>query len=180
MVIKNVLIKNLFVVITILALAACATQVAQTPATTAVPITGSTQAPAAAAATLPSTAAQSPTFEGLSTGLDNTKLARIRTISEVMGATNTDVYVNGMPAFNGGIAQQDIGAGQFSGWLYVTPGTYTIALVPHGGAMDQALIAAADVKVEAGHRYTVAAMGQLADKDIHPLIVDETQLEGRH
>ena len=43
--------------------------------------------------------------------------------------------------------------------------------------MDQALFPAADVKVEAGHRYTVAAMGQLADKDIHPLIVDETQLE---
>jgi len=32
--------------------------------------------------------------------------------------------------------------------------------------------------VEAGHRYTVAAMGQLADQDIHPLVVDETALVG--
>ena len=118
---KNALIKTLFVVISILSLAACASQAVQTPAATAVPVSGATQAPAAAAATLPSTAAQGSSFEGLSTGLDNTKLARIRTISEVMGAANTDVYVNGMLAFNGGIAQQDIGAGQFSGWLYVTP-----------------------------------------------------------
>jgi hypothetical protein len=109
--------------------------------------------------------------------LDNTAQGRIRTINLVMGAPNVDVYVNGMPTFNGGVAQQNIGAGRFSGWLYVTPGTYTIALVLHGGAMDQALFAPADVKVEAGHRYTVAAMGQLVDKDIHPLIVDETTLE---
>jgi hypothetical protein len=116
-------------------------------------------------------------FEGLSSGLDNAKQARLRTVSEVMGAPKTDVYINGLPAFNGGFAQQNIGDGQFSGWLYVTPGTYSVALVPHGGKLDQALFPPSDVKVEAGHRYTVAAMGQLADKDVHPLVVDETALE---
>jgi hypothetical protein len=116
-------------------------------------------------------------FEGLSSGLDNATQARIRTVNMVMGAPNTDVYVNGMPAFNGGVAQANIAAGQFSGFLYVAPGTYTIALVPHGGTLDQALFPPEDVKVEAGHRYTVAAMGQLADKDIHPMTVDETALE---
>jgi hypothetical protein len=95
----------------------------------------------------------------------------------VMGAPKTDVYVNGMPALNGGMAQGSISPGQFSGWLYVAPGTYSIALVPHGGTIDKALFPPEDVKVEAGHRYTVAAMGQQADKDVHPMVVDETTLE---
>jgi hypothetical protein len=118
-----------------------------------------------------------PCFEGLSSGLDNVTQARIRAVSMVMGAPKTDVYVNGMPAHNGGVAQGNIGAGQFSGWLYVPPGAYSIALVPHGGTMEQALFPPEDVKVAAGHRYTVAAIGQLADKDVHPLVVDETTLE---
>ena len=152
------------------------------------------QSPSAPAATQLPTATQSPTatqppaatftsqapsgnFEGLSSGLDNATQARIRTVSEVMGAPDTTVYVNGLPAMNGDRVQQNIAAGLFSGFLYVKPGTYSIALVPDGGTLDQALFKPVDVKAEAGHRYTVAAMGQLADKDIHPLVVDETSLE---
>jgi hypothetical protein len=109
--------------------------------------------------------------------LANVSQARIRTINMVMGAPNTTVYVNGLPALNGDREQKDIPVGLFSGFLYVKPGTYTIALVPDGTALDQALFKPVDVKAEAGHRYTVAAIGQLADKDIHPLVVDETSLE---
>jgi len=79
-----------------------------------------------------------PCFEGLSSGLDNATQARIRTVSMVMGAPTTDAYVNGMPAMNGGIAKAKIGAGQFSGWLYVAPGTYSIAFVPHEGTLWRA------------------------------------------
>jgi len=141
-----------------------------------------TQPPSAPVATqLPaaSVASQDPSgkFEGLSSGLDNATQARIRAVNLVMGAPNVDMYVNGMPAFNGGIAQQNIGAGLFSGFLYVKPGTYSIALVPEGGKLDQTLFKPVDVKAEAGHRYTVAAIGQLADKDVHPLVVDETAIE---
>jgi hypothetical protein len=118
-----------------------------------------------------------PCFEGLSSGLDNATQARIRTINMLMGAPRTDVYVNGLPASNGGVMQQGIGVGQFSSFLYVKPGTYTIALVPNGGTLDQALFPPAEVKVEAGRRYTVAAVGQLADKDAHPLVVDEMAVE---
>jgi hypothetical protein len=51
--------------------------------------------------------------------------------------------------------------------------------VPYGGTIDQAWFPRVDVKVEVGHRYTVAAMGQLADKDIHPrLIFVEDSLNG--
>lgn len=134
-----------------------------------IPITGHPQAG--------STPGFCPCFEGLSSGLDNATQARIRTVSMVMGAPVTTVYVNGMPTLNGGVAQRNIAAGQFSGWLYVTPGTYTIALVTPGGTPEQALFPPTEIRVEAGHRYTVAAMGQLADLDVHPLIVDETTLE---
>jgi uncharacterized surface protein with fasciclin (FAS1) repeats len=116
-------------------------------------------------------------FEGLSSGLDNATQARIRAVNTVMGADYTDIYVNGLPAYDVGLAQENIPTGVFSGWLYVTPGTYTIALVPSGETLDQALVPPTEVMVEAGHRYTVAAIGQLADKDVHPLVVDETALE---
>lgn len=164
-------------VVLILLLTGCAG--AQVPAaaqpTNVAPPLPPTQVPAAA---LPPTAAPSPsTFEGLSTGLDNTTQARIRATSAVAGTPNADVYINGLPAVNGGKPQQNIGVSEFSGWLYVTPGTYTVALVPHGGALAQALFAPIAVNAVAGHRYTIAAMGQLKDKDVKSLVIDETALE---
>jgi hypothetical protein len=173
---KKDLLKTIGVVITIILLTACAPQAVQTPATTAIPITGSTQAPATAAATLPSTAAQGSSFEGLSTGLDNTKLARIRTVSGVIGM-NLDVFINGLPVVNGGKKLQNIDVGSFSGWIYVTPGTYQVALVPNGETVDKAIFNPVAVDAAAGHRYTVAAMGQQADKNVKPLVIDETALE---
>ena len=53
------------------------------------------------APTKPATA-ETPSFEGLSSGLDNAKQARIRAVSAVMGAPGVDVYVNGLPVVNGG------------------------------------------------------------------------------
>jgi Fasciclin domain/Domain of unknown function (DUF4397) len=94
----------------------------------------------------------------------------------VLGASNIDVYINGLPAFNGGKPQQNIGVSAFSGWLYVTPGTYTVALVPHGGNLAQALFPQVTVSAAAGHRYTVAAIGQVKDHTVKSLVVDETAL----
>jgi hypothetical protein len=170
-------IRIVVVLFAIVTLNACAPANAVPVATTPPP--QPTQASATSTPQPQPTAAKSvcPCFEGLSSGLDNATQARIRTVNLVMGSPRTDVYVNGLPASNGGVAQQNIGAGQFSGFLYVTPGTYKIALVPHGEALDQALFPPTDVKVEAGRRYTVAAMGQQADKDIHPLVVDEMAVE---
>ena len=164
----------LILMIACVLLSACASKANPPSAATSTPM-GDKNTPITAPTIEPTTATVTP-FEGLSSGLDNSTQARIRTVSEVMGAPKTDVYVNGLPAFNGGFAQQNIDAGQFSGWLYITPGTYTVALVPHGETLDQALFSPANVKVEAGHRYTIAAIGQLADKDIHALDVDETAL----
>jgi len=142
------------------------------------------QAPAAAQPTsvlatnqLPTAAPSLSPFVGLSEGLDNATQARLRTTNSVVGAPNVEVYVNGLPAFSGGKQQQNMGVGQFSGWLYIAPGTYTVALVPHGKSVAQAMFVPVMVTAVAGHRYTVAAIGQLKATDIKSLVVDETALE---
>ena len=158
-------------------LASCAPAATQPPS-----VSTATQPPAAVAATQPpaaTVASQDPSsnFEGLSSGLDNATQARIRAVLSIIGEPNVDVYVNGLPAMNGGKPQQDIGVNQFSGWLYVAPGTYTVALVPHGETLADALFSPVAVNAVAGHRYTVAVMGQVKDNDVHLLVVDETAME---
>ena len=153
---------------------------ANTPAPTALPPTviPATIMPTTAPTEVPKVAAQqSASFEGLSSGLDDAKQARIRAANAVMGTPNVDVYINGFPVVNGGKTRQNMAEGQFSGWVYVTPGTYTVTLVPHGGTLNQAMFAPVAVNVEAGHRYTVASIGQLKEKTIKSVVFDETALE---
>ncbi len=116
------------------------------------------------------------TFEGLSTGLDNAKQARIRVATMIMGGPNVDVFINGLPVVNGGKTRQNMKTGKFSGWIYVTPGTYLVTLVPHDGTLAQALFAPVAVNAEAGHHYTVGQTGQLKEKNVKPIVVDETAL----
>ncbi len=49
-----------------------------------------------------------------------------------------------------------------------------MALVPTGKGLDQALLGPLDVPVAAGHRYTVAMLGQVGDAHHTPLVIDET------
>jgi uncharacterized surface protein with fasciclin (FAS1) repeats len=163
-------------------LSACAAAATAVPAPTQAP----TQLPtlmATIAAPNPTTSLSTPSsatgssFEGLSSGLDNSKQARIRVAVSVNDAPVMDVYINGVPATNGGVLQQNLNPGDVSGFLYVAPGTYTVALVPHGGALAQALFEPVTVKAEAGHRYTVAQTGEQATKDVKPLVIDETTSE---
>jgi hypothetical protein len=169
--------RSLLLVVAI-ALAACGgAPVSLGSSTPAAPV-ASTAAPAVAAApTVASTptAAPSSMFVGLSSGLDNAKQARIRIANGVTSAAQVDVFINGLPAFNAGKPQQNIAVGAFSGWLYVAPGTYDVALVPHGGTPSQAVFAPVALNAAAGHRYTVAAVGE--EKHITSLVIDETMLE---
>lgn len=171
---KNTLNKCIFLFLTIILLTACMPQAAQTPVTTSKPVPNAAQPPIS----VPSTSVnnQVATFEGLSTALDNNKLARIRTVSGLTD-TSVDVYINGLPVDNGGKRLQNIGVGSFSGWIYVTPGTYQVALVPSGESIGQAIFTPVAVNAAAGHRYTVVAMGQPADKNVKSLVIDETALE---
>ena len=153
-------------------LAACGSAAAQAPAA-AQPTAALPSSSAPTAGTIPTAAPAATTFAGLASGLDNATQARIRIANGVMNAPQVDVYINGLPAFNAGKPQQNIDVGKFSGWLYVTPGTYMVALVPHGGAVKQALFAPIAVNAAAGHRYTIAAVGA---KNITSLVLDETAL----
>jgi fasciclin domain-containing protein/uncharacterized protein DUF4397 len=84
------------------------------------------------------------------------------------------VVVNGAVAVNGGRPQANLRALFSSGYVYLTPGTYSVALVPTGKGLDQALLGPLDVPLAAGHRYTVAMLGQVGDTHHTPLVIDET------
>lgn len=68
-------------------------------------------------------------------------------------------------------------AGYVNGYLYLEPGTYSVAVAPTGEGFDRALIGPLDVPLVAGHRYTLALMGQLQDQSVTPLLIDETAAE---
>lgn len=72
---------------------------------------------------------------------------------------------------------EELEPGMFSGFIEVGPGNHSVAMAAHGG--EDAVIDPVDMELEAGHRYTVALMGQAADDDLSALVIDETaEMEG--
>jgi uncharacterized surface protein with fasciclin (FAS1) repeats len=98
---------------------------------------------------------------------------RLRINQCVAGAPQLDAYVNGQQAVNGGVPQT-LRATETSGYLYLPPGTYSVALVPAGQGLDHPFLGPLDVQVAAGHRYTVVTLGQQADATHKALVIDET------
>src|SRR5438046_1652042 len=128
----------LLIVVAATALAACAGAPAQPSAN------GVTAAPAATAiapttSTVP-TAAAAPTTGIVATAPNDATQARLRVSQCVFAGPNVDVFVNGTVAVNGGRAQANMGALDVSGYLYLTPGTYSVAVVPTGKSLAQALL----------------------------------------
>jgi hypothetical protein len=103
--------------------------------------------------------------------------ARLRVALLDFNGPQVDLFVNGTLATNGGVAQAKLGAGAFSGYLFLLPGIYRVALVPTGKGIAEAILGPTDVPVVAGHRYTLAMIGQIADKSVKPLVIDETAAE---
>ncbi len=172
---KNALIKTILMVITILSLAACATQVAQTPATNPLPVSGPTQAPAAAAAPTATTAstpaASNPTY---TVAPDDQAQARLRIGNCIFRGPDVDIYINGQKVDNGGVPFQ-LNGSDFSGYLYLPPGTVKVTVTPYGAGLDKALFPELDVTLAAGHRYTVVILGQTGDSQHNTLLIDETK-----
>ncbi|MDQ3399300.1 MAG: fasciclin domain-containing protein, partial [Deinococcota bacterium] len=102
--------------------------------------------------------------------------ARLRVGHLVFGSPNIDLLVNGEIPVNGSVPQADLFAGYIGGYLYLEPGTYSVAVVPTGKGVDEALIGPLDMSLEAGHRYTLAMMGQPEDESLTPLVLDETAI----
>ena len=101
--------------------------------------------------------------------------ARLRLANWVYGSTATDMYVDGQIVLLGSNQHPltHIKVGFMTGFLYLEPGKHSVAVVPAGKGLDEAMIAL-DVDLEAGHRYTVGVMGQKEDDHFSPLVIDET------
>jgi TRAP-type transport system periplasmic protein len=101
-------------------------------------------------------------------------MARLRLAHFVHGGPNVDWFVNGEIAVNGGQEQVNIPVGYINGYLYLEPRTYSFTVTPTGKGVDEALLGPVDVDVVAGHRYTLAVMGQVEDEKLSSLVIDET------
>ncbi len=77
-----------------------------------------------------------------------------------------DVYLNGKVPVTAGMPIS-LGAGDLSRYEYLPPGTVSVAVVPSGMGIDQALLAPQDLSLEADHRYTLVVLGQPEDKRTH-------------
>jgi len=161
----------LLIIVAAAVLAACGGAPAQPSAN------GVTAAPAATAVAPLSaapTAASVPATGIVSTTPNDATQARLRVSNCVFNGPTVDVFVNGAVAVNGGMPQANMIALNISGYIYLVPGTYSVAVVPTGKGLDQALLGPLDVSVVAGHRYTVVMLGQANEPRHTPLVIDET------
>jgi Fasciclin domain/Domain of unknown function (DUF4397) len=154
-------------------LAACGAPAAGTAPITPTVGAAPTAVIAQTAMTVP-TAVSAPATGIVSAAPNDATQARLRVSNCIFNGPTVDVVVNGAVAVNGGRAQAHLRALFPSGYLYLTPGTYSVALVPTGKGLAQALLGPLDVPVVAGHRYTVAMLGQVGDAHYTPLVIDET------
>ena len=106
---------------------------------------------------------------------NDTTQARLRINQCVSDAPPVDVLVNGKVVVSGGMPFTNIAPFSTTGYMYLQPGTFSVAVVPTGGEIAQALLDPVDVPVVAGHRYTLAVMGQPEDADHTSLLIDETE-----
>lgn len=152
-------------VLTALALSACATP-------TAVP----TVAPATAAASpTPVVVFTDAVGNAISPAdVNDATHARLRVAVFDQDGPAIDFLIDGAVAVNGGRRQENIPAGYFTGYLYLAPGTYRVALALTGQGEAQALVPPQSLLAVAGHRYTLVLMGQVADHSLQPLLIDET------
>lgn len=114
------------------------------------------------------------TDEATTTVINDETQGRLRVNYCVFNGPDVDIFVNGEVAVNGGLPQTNVPALRTWGYLYLAPNTYSLAVVPAGEELSQALMGPVGVTVEAGHRYTVVVMGQADEATHQPLVIDET------
>jgi uncharacterized surface protein with fasciclin (FAS1) repeats len=98
--------------------------------------------------------------------------ANVRVAHFAVDAPAVDVFVNGAAALEG------VAYPAMSAYMSVPAGTYSIAVAPAGAGISAAVIGPVDLTFEAGHSYTIAAIGQLADSSFGPAVIDETAAFG--
>jgi hypothetical protein len=163
------------IVVTATVLAACGGAPAVGPAPNA-PTAGTAPTAIAPSARTAPTAAIAPTAlaSAVTNHPNDATQARLRLALFVFGGPKVDLFINGQVAMNGGMAQANMSAGYVNGYVFLSPGTYSVAVVPTGKSLGQAILGPLDVPLVAGHRYTLAMIGQLTDPHFTPLVIDET------
>src|SRR5258706_5962083 len=101
--------------------------------------------------------------------------ARLRLAPLVLGGPHMDLFVNGAVAVNGGQEQVNIPDTYITAYLFLAPGTYSVAVAPTGKGLANAILGPVDVTLIAGHRYTLAMLGKPDDKKFTSLVIDETE-----
>jgi hypothetical protein len=115
-------------------------------------------------------------------------IARVRIGYFAFDPYEIDTLVDGEPVPGGGWKE--------GAWLFLYPeqdlpyvifccsstpflnfpsGVHDFAFVPKGAGLDAAIVSPQKVALEAGHRYSLAVTGQIEDKSLNLLVIDETQ-----
>lgn len=91
--------------------------------------------------------------------------AHVRIAHFAADAPNVDVWVDGE------IVLEDVPASSISAFLELEPGEHSIALSPTG---EEDAVIEAEVELEEGHSYSIAAIGSMAEDNLDALVIDET------
>lgn len=86
-------------------------------------------------------------------------------------APTVDVY------FNGNLAITGLSSLNASAWIPLAPASYSIAVVPSGGAVEDAMIPPFDAGASAGTWQTVTLVGSAANGTLHGAVIGEDYSE---
>lgn len=100
--------------------------------------------------------------------------ARLRVAHVVFDGPKIDLMLNSEIPVNKSLAQAGFPPGYVGAYMYLKPDTYQVALVPTGMGLSNALIGPVDATLEAGHRYTLALVGQIDDGSVTHILIDDT------
>ncbi|MBL8146665.1 MAG: fasciclin domain-containing protein [Anaerolineae bacterium] len=93
--------------------------------------------------------------------------ANVRLANLPADAGDVDVYVNHRPALTG------VAANAVSDWKLFPAGVYSIAVVPAGAPLADAILGPLDVTMAPGSRTTIAALGSVADGTLTASVIEE-------
>ena len=170
--------RKLLIAVLLLAIALSACTPAATPAP--VPTSPSTKAVAGESTMMAaSEPTKAPATEAFASQPDPNKPndqteARLRISNCVFNGPSLDVWINGKSGMNGGVSMPKLPPLGFSGYLYLQPGKYQVAVAPDGTGLDKPFAGPLDIPAIAGHRYTAVVMGQADEASHNLLLIDET------
>ena len=100
---------------------------------------------------------------------DEAEIGNIRIAHLSSDAGEVDVYVNAGDTL---VLQQSFEFSDISNWLELEPNTYSLAIVPTGGELEDAVLEA-DLDLESGEWFTVAAIGEVSKETLSLQVLDE-------